>query len=212
MKQRLALFDFDDTMYKGDSIVAFIREMASEDLLTTFGMLRILRNTIKWRLGRISTEEIKSLSLQPLLKLSPAARQNFCRRFTQKRLVPYLYSDAVITMEQHASRGDWVLVVSASPEIYLQYLSEALPVNGILGTQTDEGMTIRHNLAREEKVHRIHQWLSQKDIDIDWPGSSAYGDSVNDLPMLRMVGQPFLVNPHAKVRALGQDIPIKRWQ
>lgn len=74
-------------------------------------------------------------------------------------------------------------------------------------------MTIRHNLAREEKVHRIHQWLSQKDIDIDWPGSSAYGDSVNDLPMLRMVGQPFLVNPHAKVRrALGQDIPIKRWQ
>ena len=85
-------------------------------------------------------------------------------------------------------------------------------MNGVLGTQTDEEMNIRQNLVLEEKVRRIRQWLNQRGIDVDWSGSSAYGDSANDLPMLRMVGQPFLINPRHKIRALDIDIPVQRWQ
>ena len=212
MKQRLALFDFDDTMYKGNSIVVFIFEMVKKGFLPSLGMLRLLWNTLRWKQGSITTEEVKSFSLHPLLKLTPGARQDFCRQFTQSKLVPYLYADAVAAMERHALHGDLVLLVSASPEIYLQYLSEVLPVNGVLGTQTDEEMTIRQNLVLEEKVRRIRQWLNQRGIDVDWSGSSAYGDSANDLPMLRMVGQPFLINPRHKIRALDIDIPVQRWQ
>ena len=43
--------------------------------------------------------------------------------------------------------------------------------------------------------------------------SSGYGDSVSDLPLLRLLGRPYLVNPGRKARrqAAGQ-IPILTWK
>lgn len=211
MKQKLALFDFDGTMIKGDSISGFVRLLVQLRLMPIPKLLHLLWNTLLWKTGRLPVEAVKSQALSPLNQLSMSEAGVLCRKFTLERLVPNLYQDALNTMKQHAAAGDLVLIVSASPLCYLQYLEESLPVTHIIGTLTNARHEVTVNVVRGEKSKQIKSWLHDSGIDPDWANSCAYGDSTNDLDMLSMVGNPVLVNPSRRAMHLGKGIPVKMW-
>ena len=87
-----------------------------------------------------------------------------------------------------------------------------MPVAGILGTVTDDAFHVQINVVREEKPRQIRAWLEANGMEADWAASFAYGDSANDLPMLRLAGHPVLVNPKRKAARLGAGIPVERWK
>lgn len=209
--RRLALFDFDDTLIRGDSINALVRRMYQEELMSVWQMLRLLYHTLLWRLGRKPVEPVKSMALSPLRRLDEAAATDFLQRFVQQDLVPQLYPEGVDMMMQHHQAGDVVLLVSASPLCYLQHIKEFLPVDAVLATPHAPGYQITHNLIREAKPKAIKAWLGEAGITIDWQQSFAYSDSANDLPLLRMVGNPHWINPKAKALRLAKDIPVLHW-
>jgi len=212
MKRKLALFDFDDTMIRGDSIARLVRRLYTKGHLSTWGMLKILWGTLMWKLGRLPVEEIKSRSLSPLARMTREEAAAFCRQFVEEELVPRLYPDAQRQMQRHHDAGDLVLLVSASPESYLRYLKDLLPVADIIATRTDGQFRVVLNVVKDEKNRQITLWLEERGIEADWAHSAAYGDSSNDLPMLGMVGNPRLVNPSRKTRKRGQGIPVLRWK
>ena len=209
--RQLALFDFDGTMIKGDSINTLVRCFREGGLLSFRGHLRLGLMALLWKMGLLQVEKVKTMALSPLNQLSALEAQSFLQAFVKENLLPNLYRDAMEQMNRHAERGDVVLLVSASPLCYLQYLSEVMPVSGILGTQTDEHNQVTRNIVKEEKVLQIRQWLNEHGIYADWENSAAYGDSANDLPMLNLTGNRFLINPDAKAIRLGSGIPVKRW-
>lgn len=211
MKRTLALFDFDGTMIRGDSIAAFVRSLFFKGLVPLPRMADILWKTLKWKLGLIPAEEVKTLALSPLRALDSAAVEKACRGFALEALWPRVYPAALSKMAAHAERGDLVLVVSASPEVYLKYLMEKLPVDGILATRVNKQFEVTFNAVRENKTAMIRDWLKEQDVQADFDASSAYGDSANDLPMLRMVGHPHLVNPRKKARRLGAGMAVLHW-
>ena len=211
MKQKLALFDFDGTMIKGDSISGFVRLMVRLRLLPVPKLLHLLWNTLLWKAGRLPVESVKSQALSPLNQLSISEAGVLCRKFALEKLVPNLYQDALDTMKQHVMSGDPVLIVSASPLCYLQHLKEELPVTHIIGTLTNDRHEVTVNVVRDEKNKQIKSWLHDSGIDPDWVNSYAYGDSTNDLEMLSMVGNPVLINPSREARKLGRGIPLKMW-
>ena len=53
-----------------------------------------------------------------------------------------------------------------------------------------------------------------RNADIDLEGSFAYSDSITDLPMLEVVGNPVVVNPEKELRAVAEerDWPILEFQ
>ena len=53
-----------------------------------------------------------------------------------------------------------------------------------------------HGLAKAEAVRAL-----ARTQDIDLAASSAYSDSINDVPMLSCVGTPYAVNPDPELRA-----------
>ncbi len=211
MKRKLALFDFDDTMIRGDSIARLVRRLYIKGHLSTGGLLKTLWGTLLWKLGRMPVEDIKTLSLSPLVRMPREEAAAFCRRFVEEELVPGLYPDAVKQMQRHRDAGDLVLLVSASPEVYLAYLADVLPVDGIIATRTDGQFRVVLNVVKDEKNRQITLWLKERGIEADWAHSAAYGDSSNDLHMLGMVGKPHLVNPSRKTRKRGQGIPVLHW-
>lgn len=212
MKKKLALFDFDDTMISGDSIARLVRRFYYKKQLSLSGLVRILWGTLMWKLGRIPVEVIKSRSLSPLTRMTPRQAEDFCRQFVAEELAPKLYRDAVKRMEEHHRAGDLVLLVSASPEVYLKHLKDVLPVEDIIATKTDAACKVTLNVVKEEKNRQIMRWLNERGIEVDWANSHAYGDSSNDLHMLGMVGKPILVNPKARTRRRGPGIPVLHWK
>ena len=65
----------------------------------------------------------------------------------------------------------------------------------------------------EEKAAALNEAVSSMPEKPDWSASCAFGDSASDLPLLRLLGRPYLVNPGRKARrkAAGR-IPILSWK
>lgn len=212
MKRKLALFDFDGTMIKGDSIARLVRVMFKKGIMTLPEMLRSIWNTILWKAGKLPVNTVKSHALSPLNRLTKVEAEAFLRAFVKEELAPRLYPAAISVMREHKEQGDLVLLVSASPLCYLQYMKEHLPLDDILATGTDTQYRVTENLVREEKNRQIKRWLQENGVEADYPNSYAYGDSRNDLNMLSMVGKPRLCNPHGNAVKQAPDIPALIWR
>ena len=212
MRRKLALFDFDGTMVKGDSIAGLVRFMYKSGKMSGQEMLVAISNTIKWKLKKMPVNAVKTQALSPLNRMTKEESESFLKRFVVEKLAPRLYQDAVDAMQAHHENGDLVLLVSASPLCYLKYLKDILPVTDIIATQTDKTYQVINNVVREEKNKQILAWLSEKQVDADFEASFAYGDSRNDRNMLSMVGHPHLCNPHANARKQAPHIPVMTWR
>ena len=58
-----------------------------------------------------------------------------------------------------------------------------------------------------EKARRVQELATTRDIDLI--RSHAYSDSINDLPMLELVGNPVAMNPDRKLAAIARK---RGWQ
>jgi phosphoserine phosphatase len=52
---------------------------------------------------------------------------------------------------------------------------------------------------REGKVTRLHEWLRARGHALDQFDSTAYSDSINDLPLLSVANHPVAVDPDPRL-------------
>jgi len=67
--------------------------------------------------------------------------------------------------------------------------------NGVFTGRTSGTLNMR-----EGKVARLHAWLQDRAQSLDQFHSSAYSDSINDLPLLSAVQRPVAVDPDTRLR------------
>ena len=93
-----------------------------------------------------------------------------------------------------------------------QALAETLGFTGALGTVAEEedgkftGRLVGDILHGPGKKHAVAALAALQQLDLS--KCTAYSDSVNDLPMLNMVGSPVAVNPD---RALRKHAKAQGW-
>jgi phosphatidylglycerophosphatase C len=97
----------------------------------------------------------------------------------------------------HREAGHCCVLVSASPDIYLQRVARELGFDGLICTEMqvqDARLTGRlqtPNCHGEQKVLRLKAWLSER-FGADFTEAMtlyAYGDTAGDKPMLRLATQ-----------------------
>lgn len=187
----LALFDFDGTLTRRDTLLDFLR--------FSFGTRRFI-------LGSVSTAPFIvafKLGLYPNWRAKERLLSYFLRgqAKTTLALQAERYVDAVMpeifkpqmleTLREHQRNGDAILLVSASPEDWIGVFANRLGVpfvatclavhNGVL-TGKIEG----RNCYGPEKVARIKATIDINSYDKIF----AYGDSRGDREMLALATQP----------------------
>ncbi len=209
--RKAAIFDFDGTLIAGDSIVRFIRYAVRRGHLSPLALVGQALNAWRGVRGRITPEEGKSRALAFLSGMDATRQESFCREFCRDELMPNLYPQGLERLQAHADAGDAVLLVSASPDIYMRHLAQLLPVEAVLATPTDSHGRVTRNNRDGEKVQRVLAWAAQQPYNIDWQASCAYGDSAHDLPVMRLTGHPVMINPKPAMRRIGQGLPEENW-
>ncbi len=209
--RRLAIFDFDGTMIKGDSILPHLLFALRRGAENPLRIPSLLLNTWRGLSGRISAEEGKSRALRFLASMDPGRREAFNLDFCRQVLLPRIYPKALERMEHHRRQGDGVLLVSASPDIYMRHMQELLPVDAVLASLTSPDGRVTRNCKGEEKVRRVQEWAAKQGTEFDWANSWAYGDSAHDLPVMRLTGNPVLVNPKPAAQQDGAGLPVEQW-
>jgi len=58
---------------------------------------------------------------------------------------------------------------------------------------------------REGKVTLLHEWLRDRDITLGAFHSTAYSDSINDLPLLEAANEAVAVDPEPRLAAVAAD-------
>lgn len=131
----------------------------------------------------------------------------------RRRLRP----EALIRLERHTRRGDRVVLVTGSVEPIVRPLADHLGVRHVLAPRLElrdgrvTGELLGEPLAGERKAAEVADFATRHGIDL--AESFAYGDSLDDVPMLEIVGRPAVVNPGRRLheRAAARGWEILRW-
>jgi phosphatidylglycerophosphatase C len=212
----VAAFDFDGTLTHGDTLLPF--------LATALGWPRFawaLLRSSPWLVGhalRVVRNDIaKARLFKAALQGAPTANvQRWAERWVSEQLPRQLRNAQDPTMARlawHREAGHCCVMVSASPDIYLERAAEVLGFDGLVCTQMEvepkvqgfhlaEQLTGRMktpNCHGEQKVIRLQAWLAERYDQAELADMTlyAYGDTSGDKPMLRMAqkawyrGKPF---------------------
>ncbi len=219
MKQipkNVAAFDFDGTLFPGDSIVQYLRFCIHGRVCPWTQFLRAGTAYVAG-LGRtdgaVSAKE-KTLSFLKGKTESEMALHG--RQFIEQYILPSVFPQGLNEMNTLKRNGVTVILLSASPNVYMQYLREYLPVDDIICTVCQVDRTSRYtgrigsNCRGEEKVRRLSEYLNLpvQNLRIRY----AYGDSVHDVPLLRCADSPVLINPDRVLKTAFPGARVESWR
>lgn len=192
MKKGIAFFDFDGTITTKDTLLEFIKFSKGRKRFY-WGFLYNAVYLLAYKLKLISNQSAKEKVLQFFFKNTPVHVFNDqCTVFSTEVLPKLIRPKALKELQKLKNENFIVVVVSASPQNWIQPWSSAMKVE-LIASQLeikDEKITGRilgKNCHGPEKVRRIMEKYVVEDYDEIY----AYGDTSGDLPMLKLATQPF---------------------
>ncbi|BCZ49172.1 hydrolase [Clostridium gelidum] len=196
MKSCFAIFDVDYTIINGDSMFLMLFFAISKKPVLIFYTPIILVKIVLYFLKIIDVKNAKEAIYLPLKYLTQKELEEFYETIVLRKINPEVMKRLIF----HKEQGCCILLVSASPEVYLQYFKNNSSIDVIIGTKLKivDGKYINkihgENCKGIEKVNRIKHYLNENNLEIDFDNSFGYSDSLSDKPMLSLVKNRYKVN------------------
>ncbi|MFC5430959.1 HAD family hydrolase [Paraburkholderia denitrificans] len=199
----VAAFDFDGTITTTDSFRAF--------LLATGGPLRFAVAALRclpWLVGIAPgwSERGPTKARFMYAMLGPARRETIeaaAQRFVDTRLPALLRPEMLARVREHQALGHEVVLVSASPSVYLRKWAATVGIGTVLSSELEwrdgvyTGRLAGLNCWGPEKVARLRAWWGERAPATLY----AYGDSRGDREMAGLAD-------HAWIRGTGALPPL----
>lgn len=208
-KIEAAFFDVDNTLVCGSTSILFGKAAFSGGAIRRRDIWRFAYEQVMFiRRGEKNSKmaDFKDRALS-ITKGHPVAQlMGMMPEVYKKEIKPRLWPGTVRAVKEHLALGHEVWLITAAPQELAQQIANDLGATGALGTivgQKDGVLTGElvgdplHGQAKRKAARKL-----AKDRNISLKRSYAYSDSVNDLPLLTLVGNPVVVNP---------DKPLKRY-
>ena len=202
MSQAAAFFDLDRTMMAGSSGMHFARAAFRTGMVGRAQLAKWGVEHLRFRL-RGSTDERTAQVLSQVRELLSGVPERAVARMTPELLagvLPRIYPRMLAEVHAHQDAGRPTFIVSAASNGLVELLARVLDMEGGIGTRYqvdgDGRLTGELNgpfIYGKGKVKAMQDFAQAHDIDL--ADSWAYSDSASDLPMLRAVGNPVVVNP-----------------
>jgi HAD superfamily hydrolase (TIGR01490 family) len=192
VKKEIAFFDFDGTITKRDTLLEFIK-FSKGIFGFYFGLLVNLPFLIAFKLGFISNQSAKEKVLRFFFHNTPIAIfQERCANFSKNVLPKLIRPKALEEIQRLKQKNTIVVVVSASPENWIEDWAKKLQLE-VIGSRLEiregklTGKILGKNCHGDEKVNRISEVYNLSNYYI----VAAYGDSRGDKPMLQLAEKAY---------------------
>jgi len=221
-KITLAIFDFDGTLTEGhlwSGISKHHRKNKIKRLTLYTYMLSHLPLWLAAKLKLYSEEKNRSKwgeDLSVLFKgfTTEEARKAF-EWVSDNYFMPLMRPDVMEKLKAHKKQGHQVMLLSGMFDIFLEVMGERIGVDYVVGTKLEvtnnvySGHIIKPLCFGENKAKLLAEFIGQHKLQVDYPHSFAYADSIYDIPVLRMVGNPIATYPD---KQLYQFSRTEKWQ
>ncbi|AZA12230.1 Phosphoserine phosphatase [Corynebacterium gerontici] len=203
-----AFFDIDNTLIQGSSLAVFFMELAKRRYFKLNEILPVAWKQAKYRLtGSENAEDVakgREQALEFVKGRSVAELVELCEDIVDSNMGEKLWPGTKALADQHLAAGQQVWLVSATPVQLAQVLAKRLGFTGALGTVAEvedgrfTGRLVGDILHGPGKRHAVAALATLEKLDLN--RCTAYSDSINDVPMLSMVGTAVAVNPDRQLR------------
>jgi HAD superfamily hydrolase (TIGR01490 family) len=199
MSVEVAVFDFDGTLTRRDTLLPFLRWICGSRSVAA----ALARHAPA--VGRAATgwggEEAAKQALFGRLLAGRALTEleQAVPGFADQLLDGGMRTEVVARLGWHVAEGHRLVVVTASPELYVGPIARRLGVELVLGTRLEvddqgrlTGRLTGANVKGHEKVRRLREALGP--VDVGW----AYGNSRGDRELLALARHPTMVGKGAR--------------
>ena len=174
------LYDFDKTIYHGDSSTDFFFWCAMKHPSIYLNVPSIIWSAIRYKLRMISKTQMKEVIFRFVKKVPDIDKE--VEAFWKEH---ECYIKDFYLKKDH--KND--VIISASPEFLLEGICEKLKVKKLIGSKVNKktGNFIGKNCHGEEKVKRLNKEYEEYKV------KEAYSDSKSDIPILKLAKKAFYV-------------------
>lgn len=177
---KINLYDFDNTIYKGDSSTDFFfYAMLKYPKVAKF-IPKIIFSAIKYKLHIIKKTKLKE-NIFSFLQVIPDVDfliSSFWKTHS-------CYIKGFYLKKDHQND----IIISASPEFLLRPITDELGVLDLIGSKVDAktGVFKGLNCYGKEKVRRLKKKYQEFEVE------EAYSDSYSDIPILELAKRSYIV-------------------
>ena len=206
-----AFFDLDKTVIATSSVMALGGRFYREGLISKRTIVRGIYAQVVYLLLGADDEKMERMR-EAMLGLTKGWDQqrvsDIVRETLDEVLTPIIYAEALELIEEHKAAGRKTVIVSSSPIETVEPLGEHLGVDDVIATRARLDSEGRYTGDLEFYAYGPHKADAIREMavkeGIDLASSYAYSDSVTDLPMLELVGNPVAVNPDRELARIAR--------
>ena len=196
---------------EGSSALPFVRAAYRAGIIKRRQLLGSAWANVQFRLQGASdqgTEELigrirEALAGLPVLDLSRL------RPDVIAGILPRVYPEMLKTAYAHQDAGRRAYIVTAASHNVAELVAHVLVLDGGIGThyEVEDGVYTGRLIGPinygEGKAEAMRRMAEEEGIDL--AESYAYSDAASDLPMLRVVGHPVVVNPDRELERIARE-------
>ena len=209
-----AFFDLDLTLLtinSGHSWIARERRLGRLSLCNT---LEAIVKFAAYRLSIIDMEDAMRKALALYVGETEEDLDRWTREWYADEVAHTMAPGGGAALKRHRDRGHPLVLLTSSSLYLSRVVQRDLDLDDIICSRYEVGPDGRFTgepvmplCYGEGKVVLAERWARQNGVDLD--SSYFYSDSYTDLPMLRRVGQPRVVNPDMRLRRYARK---HRWE
>lgn len=210
---RLALFDLDNTLLAGDSDFEWAEFLISQGVLDR--QLHQARNAKfyeDYKSGTLDIHAFLEFQLKPLSQHPRSQLDAWHQKYMETKIRGMMTAKSRALVEKHRQAGDLMMVITATNSFVTAPIAREFGIDHLIGTIPEEidgeftGRVTGIPSFKEGKVTRLYAWLHDRGQGLaDFEETWFYSDSLNDLPLLKVVDHPVAVDPDPTLRAYAEE-------
>ncbi|MFJ6617081.1 HAD family hydrolase [Kitasatospora sp. NPDC091335] len=203
-----AFFDCDNTILRGAAVFYLGVGLYRRGFLTRRDIARFAWQQTWFRLHGTEDPDHISDAKQSALGIVAGKRtadlEAICEEIFEDVVADKIWPGTRALVQMHLDAGQRVWLVTAAPLEVARIIARRLGMTGALGTVAEArdgcytGRLVGDLLHGPAKAAAVRALARRERLDLD--RCAAYSDSANDIPMLSLVGHPYVVNPDGALR------------
>lgn len=189
-KEILALFDFCETITNFQTLDKFLPLAGKHNPNYEYNKNLERRN------------QYKKLNLpypryEWLIDLPVSVAQRVAKEFVYDEIIKNLNQKVMDRLFYHQDQGHTIAIVSGGLELYIKEFAKIYDIKNIIAVSLEEKYTkLTGDIAgihtmHERKLYKLSYMLNLNNYDLK--NSYAYSDCVSDIPLLSLVGNPYVI-------------------
>lgn len=208
---KLAIFDFDGTIYKYETFTLFMNHL-KERFPSKYRRFfaAILPIYLGYKCKVIPEPKMKHKLMQRyILALQDLTNDELQQFFTEvaDKMEGDFHTEVIDRLKTHQKNGFYTMIVSGAFTPLLEAVNKEYQVDELIGTGIPKNNKEFTHVHAERKTNLIHAQMKGKTVN--WEESYAYGDSVTDLAVLDLVGNPIAVAPDDRLNQIAKE---RNWE